>query len=267
MAAVVAPVSINHPQFGHSGLALFARKILLAKRKVGIVHRKAPVRGKRGARLGVHGAKPGKGFHRLRLGLGAGQRRFYIQRRAASLHRVDEVFFNRGKRLLAKAAGQQVNFCRAHHRPLALAEQLHALCGRICPLVKLAGQVFHPQHCVGPGGQCVVSEVKLRLAEHHANAAAEQLGRNALYIIAVEHPYAGQPARARLGAQLCQQVARLHGDLGPFFNINAIYHGSDAPFAAGAKGRQCPRADVAPVMCALKTNFCSALIRALHGLL
>ncbi|MPM85039.1 hypothetical protein SDC9_132116 [bioreactor metagenome] len=100
MAAVVAPVGVDHPQLGHGGLALLAGKILLAKREVGIVHRKAPVRGKRGARFGVHGAKPGQRFHRLRLGLGTGQRLFYVQRRAAGLHRVDEIFFNRGKRLL-----------------------------------------------------------------------------------------------------------------------------------------------------------------------
>ena len=84
----------------------------------------------------------------------------------------------------------------------------------ICPLVKLAGQVFHCQHpFIRPRrwGGFLVNIVHLRLGQDGLLGHMVIRFVNILNVVAVEHPNAGNILCAQGGAKIAQNPCSLYG--------------------------------------------------------
>ena len=149
VAAVVAPVGVDHPQLGDGGVTVFlVPEVIPAELQVGQGHGKA-----HGVEIRLHlllapAGEPGDPGH---VGGNVG---FHLQAFRLlhggfpALHRVDEVVLDLVKLFGGHAAQKADDFGGGHSRALPLGQQLHTLGGRVGPLVVLAGQVFHGEHLV-----------------------------------------------------------------------------------------------------------------------
>ena len=91
--------------------------------------------------------------------------------------RIDEVAF------------EVVDLCAQYVGTLTLADELDALARRVGALVELPGQVLDREDGGAVGfGQLGVGGVGLRLGKDGGDAALEQLGADALDVVAVDEP-------------------------------------------------------------------------------
>ena len=224
VTAVVGPVGVDHADLGDGGITLLLGEILLAEGDVVQIHGQAIVGDELGQLLPAQTNKAGEGLHGGGDGIFHRQSGLFGQIGLAGLHRVDDVFFHRFQLLGGDIALQQVEAGAAHHRALALADELDALAGGIGPLVKLAGQVLHREHGPFPLGQGKGGVVGLGLAEDSGHAAVKQLLANALHVIAVEQPQAGNGIDLQQAAQFPQQGLGLAVKAGLALYIYAINH-------------------------------------------
>ena len=141
-----------------------------------------------------------------------------------------------GDVLCGEVALEHVDLGRAHVRALAGAHELHALARGVGALVELAGQVLHGEDVRAGGGgvgeavrvevearhgQLGAGDVHLRLAEHDGHAALEELAVDALDVVAVDEAQAREAPHAQDGAQLAQQLLRLHVEARLLLHVDA----------------------------------------------
>ena len=188
VAAVVGPVGVDHPDLGNGGVPVLAAEIFLAESDVIQVHGKAVFGNE------VRQFLPGKSGKALQGGNGSGngilgsQCLRLFQRGLPGLHRVNDIFLYRGQFPVRDVAVQGVHLGGAHRGPLSLGEDLDALGGRVRPLVKLAGQVFHGKDGGGPGEIGFLSGgVHLGLRKYRGDGGIKQFPGNALGIVPVQN--------------------------------------------------------------------------------
>ena len=236
VAAVVGPVGVDHANLGDGGVAPLAGEVVLAKLDVGEVHGQAALGDERlEARLvklaeaAEHLDGLGRGHIHLERGLGG-------ERRLAGLDRVDDVVLDGLDAGLGEVAGEHVDLGRAHVRAPAGTHELHALARGVGALVELAGQVLHGKDVRAGGGgvheavrvevearhgQLAGGGVYLRLAEDDGHAALEELVARALDVVAVDEAQALEALHAQDGAQLCEQLLRLHVEARLLLHVDA----------------------------------------------
>ena len=176
VAAVVGPIRVDHLDLGDGGATPLLGEILLAERKVSQVHGQASVGHERRKARFVQFQKAIDGLYHRRLGIVRPERGTRLEGRLARLDRIDDVVLDGCDVFVREVAFQQVHRRAAHLGPLALADQLDALAGRVGALVELPGQVLHREH----RGSARVRHLERRhiglgLAEHRGHALLEQL--------------------------------------------------------------------------------------------
>ena len=223
VAAVVGPVSVNQANLGDGRVAVLGLEIFLAEHNVRVVHRKALLNAERFERRVIEREEAGQ---RLNTG---GNGKFHLEGVAhlkgclARFHGVDNVLLDGLQIFCGEVALEQIDAGAAHIGALALAEQLNALGGGVCALVKLTGQILHRKH-----GLCrrqfVIGHIHRRFAEHGGDGFIKQFTVNAFHVIAVEQAQTLEVRNADKLGQLVQQSLRFAVKAGLFFYINTIYH-------------------------------------------
>ena len=224
MAAVVAPVGVDHAQLGHGGVAVLAAEVLLAEGQVVEVHGQAVLLQHAAQRVLVRVDEAGEGGDGLGQVVLHLQRFNRVQRGLALLHGVDQIIADGGLLLIVDLAGEHVHHGGADQRAVAAVGQLDALAGGIGALVELAGQVLRRQHPVAALGQHIVDLIGLGLGEHGGDAAAEQILVQALHVVAVQQAQAGELGDAQEGADVLQGRVGLVVEAGALFNKYSVNH-------------------------------------------
>ena len=226
MAAMVGPVGVDHLDLGDRGIAaLLVAEILLEEHDVGQIHRQPALGDERRQALFVELAEALEHLHRIGLCDLKGQRVALGHGRLARLDGVDHVVLDGVDVLLGQISLQVVHLRGAHLGALALADQLNALAGAVGALVELAGKILHREHRGALRvGQLAQDVVGLRLAEHRRHALLEQLGGDALHVIAVQKAHARKRIDPQDIAQLGGQPLRFDVEPGLLFNIDAGNH-------------------------------------------
>ena len=222
VAAMIAPVGVDHANLGNGGIALLAPEIRLAEGQVVAVHGQAVLLHKGGNFLAVQRVEALQrldGFGRVVL---LAQRLLFGQVGLAALHGVDEVAADAVQLLGRGRAGEEIHARRAHGGPLPLTDQLDALLAARRTRVELPRQVFDGDHRVRALGQTVVGHVHGRLGKDHRHAAIKQRLLDALHVVAVEHAHARHALDEQNVPDLLQKALRLHGVFGRFFHIYAV---------------------------------------------
>ena len=222
MAAMIAPVGVDHADLSDGGVALLAAEIRLTEGQVVAVHGKAILLYKGGNFLAVQRIEALQrfdGFGRIVL---LAQRLLFGQVGLAALHGVDEVAADAVQLLGRGRAGEEIHARRAHGGPLALTDQLDALLAARRTRVELPRQVFNGDHRVRALGQTVVGHVHRRLGKDHRHAAIKQRLLDTLHVVAVEHAHARHALDEQNVPDLLQKALRLHGVFGRFFHIYAV---------------------------------------------
>ena len=223
MAAVVRPVGIHHLDLGDGGAALLLiAEVSPEERDIRQVHSKPALVDKGLQARGIELVKAlqnldGLGLRMLHLEGGNG-----IQRRLARLDGVDHVVFDGIDICRREIALQIADLGAAHVGALAAADELHALACRVCPLVKLAGQILHGKNgSTGGIWQLKAHIVGLRLAKNSGHALGEELVADPLYVVAVNQTHSAQSIDLQDAAQLTQKLLRLYIKARLLFDIHA----------------------------------------------
>ena len=144
MAAVVAPIRVNHPQLRDGRVAVLGiAEIIAHEAQVLIRHREAHFLEIRVHLLVVPACKAGNrldgrgGFHAQVEAFG------FFHGGFAALHGVNQILFDMRKRFFGDSALYCHDLRRDDLRALALGQKLRALGGAVGALVVLPGQVFH----------------------------------------------------------------------------------------------------------------------------
>ena len=223
MPAVVGPIGVDHPQLSHGGVPVLGAEVVPAEAQVVQIHSQAEVGHHLLQGRLVHVPEAGEGSHGLGNLIGHGQGLEGLQRGLPGFHGVNEVLFDGCHVLGSQVAGELIDPGGADQRPVPLGENLNALGGGVCPLVKLAGKVLHGKDDA-PLGQLFGDQVQLGLRQDGVHAVLEQLRRDVFHVVAIVQPQAFQRLDPQQGANVPQQRVRLCGKPGPFFYINPIYH-------------------------------------------
>ena len=192
MAAVVGPISVQHPEFRHGRVTFFLPfKIILDVQEILKSHGKPKGTVKSLKFLLRHGGKPIHYFHVFWL-LKLIQQRFRLfQASFPGIHRVDAVFFDGVKLAAADFPLNHIGGGGTDDGCFIFIEQLHALFRRIRPLVVLPRQIFHAEYLRVPGFKfLLVNIVYGRLGKHRSQRFLVSFLRNMLHIVADEHPHA-----------------------------------------------------------------------------
>ena len=227
VAAVVAPVCIDHAQLGDRRVAvLLVAEIVAAEREVLQRHRKAhravirlqlllAPRDHAGHALDVRRVLD---LHVEALGL--------LHRSQAGFDRVHDVVLDPVHFLLGKVAPDGDDLCVRHLRALALRQELHALRSGIGALVVLAGQVFRCEDLVVPadGVVLVVNVVDIRLGEDRAGRSLELLAGKPGNVVAVQNAQVLNRLEAEVVAQIRHHVTGLDVEPLSFLHKYACDH-------------------------------------------
>ena len=209
VAAVVGPVSVHHANLGDGGLAaLIVAEIALQERQIVQIHGETKLITQRIERSAVHRGEALHGAHGGGDVILHAQRLRQLQRCLAAFDGVDDILLDRGDLIVRQLARKRIHARGAHERTLALRQDLHALRGRVRPLVILTGQIFHGKHRVTLR-QRVRHDIELGLGQHRPDGVVEQLPADALEVIAVEQAQPRQGLDAQKCPQILQQGARL----------------------------------------------------------
>ena len=190
MAAVIAPVGVDHADLGDGGIASLIFEIRLAERRVVHVHRKAVLFYKSAKTVPVKRGKAVKNGNVRGDGVFLNEGFFFGEGRFACLDRIDYVLLDRGEICLGDLARENVHLRRSDERTVSLREELYALGGGVSSLVELTGQKFHCENGVAVlHGERFGHNIKLRLGENGRAAFLKQLGGDSLHVVAVENAY------------------------------------------------------------------------------
>ncbi len=213
VAAVVAPIGVQHADFRHAGVALLlVVEIELDMLEVGKGHSQAQ-RVVEPLQLGLaHLFEAIKNHHigglvivlHQRLGLGGVGH--------AAVHGVHAVLHHGLALLLGEGAANDICGGRADDGLLGRTEQADALLGRVGPLVELTGQILHRKDKVALllGETLLVNIIHRRLREDRHLGLFKSLVREIFNIVAHQHANVLH-VDAQIGRHLLFQLLCLDG--------------------------------------------------------
>ena len=240
VAAMIGPIGIDHAKLGKRGVAPFGYEVIPAESQVIRIHGKRIRGDKRICRVVRHFREPvndwhppGRGRYRLEcVGL--------FRRGLAAVHRIDDMLFEGSKLIVGNVAGQDIHPGGANERTGAARNELHALCGRIGPLVELAGQILGGEHRAVGSRKLKIGHVDLRLRKNGGDTFFKYLPGYSFYIIAI---YDSDALYARDGEEipcLVEQRARFAGVFRFAFDKDPVYHRSFTVLYNSMLLRRCP---------------------------
>ncbi len=239
VAAVVGPVGVHQPHLGDGGVpALRVPEVGLEEGEVVQVHGEAQLLQQGGEARPVQAGEAGEGLHHGGRVVGPGEGLRLVQRGLPALHGVDEVAPDPVQVLPGEGALQEIDLGAGYQGPLHAGHQGDALGAGVGPLVKLARQGLHRQQGVeAPGLRkgLVPGHVHLGLGEDDGLGPLEDLPAEALHVVAVEDPHAGQRRDAQKAPEIREQVLRLRRHAGALFHVYTIDHHFPSFIAARAR--------------------------------
>ena len=227
MAAVVAPVRINHAQLGHRGIAVFfPAEVIPAEEQILQAHGKA-----HRIIIALHllvtpGDKalyPGHIRRHVRLHI---QRIGLFHAGHAGFHRVYQIALDFFHLRIREIALYRDHTGRGHTGALALGEQLHALRGRIRALVILAGQILHGKHTVPLGERHIlgIHVIHVGFAEDGAAGLFKFLRLQPFHIITIIQTQIGNGRQPQIFSQIGHHVFGFNREAGFLFHKYSDNH-------------------------------------------
>ena len=208
VAAVVAPIGVEHSDFGHRRVALFGLcEIVAAESQVLNRHRKRHLFVESGDfavrhRYEARNAGNRRGnFCRLQKRLGL------VERRLAAVDCVYQIFFDARKTVGGKPRAENVHPCAGDGRS-GLCDNLHALFRRIGALVELAGEVLDGENRIAVvcRESLLVNVFNGRFAKNQIFHSRELRIVNTLDIVALENAH-----RRNFRIQVAPQILEKRG--------------------------------------------------------
>ena len=242
VAAVIGPVGVDHAYLRYRRIAVLGFEIVLAECDVVAVHCEAVLPDEILKPLSVEIYKAVKSPDAGRKVVFDLERLRFFEARLARFNGVNNIFFYLFNVCVSELACQNIYFCRAYQRPLALRDYLYALGGGVCALIELPGQILDCE-ALAVDVDIVRDYVELRLGEYGALCVAKQLLRDVLCVVAVYHAHVFESLYAEQNYRIGEQSLRLVGELGLLFNVNSVDH----LFFPLCHERPC--ADVVPEKC------------------
>ena len=227
MAAVIAPIGIDHPQLRHRGISLFlVPEIIPAEQQIGKGHGKSH-RIKIALHLslipGDKARHPGNIRRTLRLQF---QGFRLLHRGHTGFHRVYQICFDLFKLFLGHISFHADHLGGKYGGTLPLRQQLNALCGGIGPLVILAGQVFRGKGPVFQGQAVLlpIDAVHVGLGKNSPCRRLKLLLAQAGNIVPVENTYFLNTGNTQVFLEISLHLGGLNIKPFPLFHKNARYH-------------------------------------------
>ena len=225
VAAVVAPVGVEHADFRHGGVAvLLAAEIVLYVFEIVESHCQSETVVQGAECCLVHVLETVEDGHVGGLVEDGYEGVGFLLVGKAAVDGVHAVFHHGVALLLGEVAGDDVGGGRFNQRFLVFVEQLDALLGGVGALVELSGQVFHRE-------DEVVGLFRERLLVHHVHRRFREDGDFGVLIggvghvfdvVAYQHTHFGG-LDAEVVFHLVVEFGRFHGVILFLFYINAPY--------------------------------------------
>ena len=227
MAAVVAPVCVNHTQFCHRGIALFfVTEIVPAEQQIVKTHGKA------------HGTEVS--FHFFVIPLGKARSPSHIGRHIcfhiqgfrflhaghAGFHGVNQIRFDFFHFGIGQIALYRNHAGRGYPGTFTLGEQLYALGRRVRPLVILAGQIFHGKHAVPVRELHVfgVHIVHIRFTQNGAAGFFKLFFIQAFHIVAIKKAHIRNSCQSQIVSEIRHHMFGFHCETGLLFHKYSDNH-------------------------------------------
>ncbi len=144
MAAMIRPVSIQHPDFSYCRVSFFLiPEICLYMQKIPESHSQAQGIVQSLQLIPGHKAKSLKNPDILRFFKGYRQCFWFLLAGSPGIHRINTVVLYCFQLLFCHITLNDIGYSAPDHRAFLFSDKLYALLCRICPLIKLSGQIFH----------------------------------------------------------------------------------------------------------------------------
>ena len=219
VAAVVAPVGVQNPEFGLVRIPAFLGEIFHNLGEVVGVHRKAHLFAICFQIVPAHIPESLQHGNRLdRRVFRVGQ---FAQVFRAGFHRIDVVVADLLKRLLGGVGVHDQKFGTLYADPRRGVDQVHAVHSRGRPLVELARQVLDSDVLRSVQIDRICDRVGHNLSEDAVAALLQKIGRESEQVVNIK-----QPKRFQLQLQVLvefpQEALCLHLELRVFLHENAV---------------------------------------------
>ena len=186
MAAMIAPVCIQHPDLRDGRIPFFIPEVLLTEGDVIRIHGQAIIRDKLFQACPIQIAEGFQVRHIRRTRIFGFQGCRLFEGGFPGFHRIDDIFPDLGDFRLRQIPVEGIELCTADQGTFSLADDLNTLGRRIGPLVKLTRQVFDGKD-VGAGKvRLRRRDVQLRLGENRPDRFIEEVFGNEFRIVAIQ---------------------------------------------------------------------------------
>ena len=235
VAAMVGPIGIDHSDFGDGGVAVFAAEIFLAELKVIGIHCKTVFVYKF---FNFFSLKLTEAFKSCNFGgnvifdcKGFG----FFKTCFSCFNGVDYVFFDFSDFGIGKFAIERINFCGSDGGSFALGNDLDALCGGVCSLVKLTGKIFNRKSCSTGKIDLFGNDIELGLGKNVFFGVIKKLFADVFRVITVDYANVGKVFDSEKGNCVIEKGFCFVCKFLFLFNKNTIYQGNYSSFAARAR--------------------------------
>ena len=224
MPAVVAPVGINHADFGDRGITVFCvTEILLTECDVIEIHCQRIVIEERLSACLVECTEAVECFNGCGNGIVGIEGIYGIEGSLTALDRVNEIALEFFEFRIGNCAGDDIDAGVSDAAAFFSVENLDTLFTGIRSLVELTGEIFDSKNAllIGEQGQLFVDVIDCRLRKDGRDCAAKFFFGDMVGVVAVEHTNTND-----IQPKCCTQVGEhglcLHSKLGLFFCVDAI---------------------------------------------
>ena len=232
---MVGPIGIDHADFGNGGVAVLAAEIFLAELKVIGIHCKAVFVYEF---FNFFSLKITEAFKSCNFGgnvifncKGFG----FFNTCFSCFNGVDYVFFELCDFRIGKLAVKSINFCGSDGGSFALGDDLDALCGRVCPLVKLTGKIFHCKAYSAGKIDLFGNDIKLGFGKNSFLRVFKKFFSDVFCVITVDNADIGKIFCSEKGNCIIEKGFCFVCKFLFLFNKNTIYQGNYSSFAARAR--------------------------------
>ncbi len=262
MAAVVAPIGVDHAQLRDRRIAVLGEEMSGDEDNVRLVHREAVFFDKLG---GGEIAKRNR-LRERRLDMGKDERIRQLHRRLAGIDGVDDVGLDLRDLFFAQPAVKHIYDSAPDGGAFDARRKADALRRGIGALVELAGKVFDRKNAGAVGiGQLAVGQIDLRLGKDGRDAFFEDAFFNALNIVAVDDAELFERGDTEKIPDVAAERFRRFRKFGALFAVNSVNHGKT--FRCLFDGGKSPCADIVTIVHFFEFNVLRSFIGGGDGFL